>query len=136
MPEDVPAGEVVKSQQELFRVLERELRESRERLPIDAFLPAPEKLPTEFPDPPASALPVQSREMGSVADAEERRRERRNLRRTRRPAGKEASPAAPLKLEDEIQEFMNRDLPPGARPEDLSEFLEPADSPGEEPKDK
>ena len=41
----------MKSQLELFRRLEREVRLAKERLPIDAFLPSFEALPTDFPDP-------------------------------------------------------------------------------------
>jgi hypothetical protein len=126
----------VKSQQELFRSLERELRASRERLPIDDFLPDSQSLPTEFPDPPPSALPIQAREMGTISEAEDRRRERRKLRRGRKPPGKETSSTAPLKLEDEIQEFMKRDLPPGVRPEDLSEFVDAAEPSDEGPEEK
>ncbi|HMC82410.1 MAG TPA: hypothetical protein VKL61_04185 [Candidatus Polarisedimenticolia bacterium] len=126
----------MKSQQEFFRTLEREVRASRERLPIDAFLPKPEDLPTDFPDPPPSALPIEVRELGTVEDAEERKRERRKQRRARRPGDKTAAPAAPQKLEDEIQEFLHRDLPPGVRPEDLSEFVIASDPSDEKPEDK
>jgi hypothetical protein len=126
----------VKSQQELFRSLERELRTSRERLPIDDFLPDPQTLPTDFPDPPPSALPAQVREMGTISEAEDRKRERRKLRRARKLPEKEAAPAAPLRLEDEIQEFMKRDLPPGVRPDDLSEFIGAAEPPEEDPQKK
>ena len=121
----------MKSQQELFRLLEREVRTPRETLPIDAFLPAPETLPTEFPDPAPSALPSQVRELGSVSEAEDRRRERRKQRRARKPPDKGAPAAAPQKLEDEIQEFMNRDRPPGSRPEELTEFIDPSETPEE-----
>ncbi len=114
----------MKSQQELFRRLEREVRTDRERLPIDAFLPPPETLPTDFPDPPPSAVKAEVREMGTLADAEEERKERRRQRRVRKPV-----PQAARNLEDEIHEFMNRDRPPGSRPEELSEFTDPADSP-------
>jgi len=117
----------VKSQQELFRKLELEVRTPRERLPIDAFLPAPETLPTEFPDPPPSALPTQVRELGTAADAEQERRERRKQRRLRKPAPQAETPR---KLEDEIQDFLNRDRPPGTRPEELSEFVDPTDLSG------
>ena len=117
----------MKSPQELFRRLELEVRTPGEALPIDAFLPSPDTLPTEFPDPPPSSLPAQAREMGSLSDAEEEKRERRKQRRGRktRPAGAPAE--SPKKLEDEIQEFLNRDRPPGTRPEELSEFLDSID---------
>jgi hypothetical protein len=117
----------VKSPQELFRRLEREVRTPREVFPIDAFLPSPDTLPTEFPDPPPSSLPAQVREMGPVSDAEEEKREKRKQRRGRkaRIAGAPAEP--PKKLEDEVQEFLNRDRPPGTRPEELSEFLDTID---------
>ena len=51
----------MKSTQDFFRRLEREVRTPREPLPIDAFLPPPESLPTEFPDPASSAQPAQAR---------------------------------------------------------------------------
>jgi hypothetical protein len=113
----------VKSTQELFRRLERDARTPRETLPIDAFLPSPDSLPTEFPDPPPSSLPVEAREMGSVSDEEERR-ERRKQRRGRKTRTPGAQPEAPRKLEEEVQEFLNRDRPPGTRPEELSEFVD------------
>jgi len=121
----------VKSPQELFRRLEREVRTHGEALPIDAFLPSPDALPTEFPDPPPPSLPAEAREMGSVSDAEEAKRERRKQRRGRktRPPGDPAE--SPKKLEDEIQEFLNRDRPPGTRPEELSEFLDSIDLSGD-----
>jgi hypothetical protein len=119
----------VKSQQELFRRLEKEVRTRRQSLPIDGFLPDPETLPTEFPDPPASALPVEVRELGTLSEAEDRRRERRKMRRARRPPEEAAQSGKTLRLEDEIQEFMNRDRPPGSRPEELSEFIVDADPP-------
>ncbi len=119
----------MKSQQELFRRIEREVRTAREKLPIDAFLPAPDSLPTEFPDPPPSAVKAEVREMGTLADAEEERRLRRRQRRVRKPAAQ-----APRNLEDEIQEFMNRDRPPGLHPEELSQFADsPTSEPGPEP---
>ena len=113
----------MKSMQDLFRTLEREVRTPRETLPVDAFLPAPDSLPTEFPDPPPSHLPVESREMGSVSDEEERR-ERRKQRRGRKTRSPGAQPEAPRKLEEEVQEFLNRDRPHGTRPEELSEFID------------
>ena len=114
----------MKSPQELFRRLEREVRTPREKLPIDAFLPSPDTLPTEFPDPPPSALPAQVRELGSVADVEEEKRERRKLRRAKKAAAPPPDPSAPpKKLEDEIKEFINRDRPEGSQQEDLSDFL-------------
>ena len=117
----------MKSVQELFRRLEREVRTPQEVLPVDAFLPAPDSLPTEFPDPPPSSLPAQAREMGSVSDAEEERRERRKQRRTRKARSEGAQPEAPRKLEEEVQEFLNRDRPHGTRPEELSEFIDSID---------
>ena len=112
----------MKSQLELFRRLEREIRTPKERLPMDAFLPPLESLPTEFPDPPPSALPAQSREMGTLQDSEEARRKRLRMRRNKKPA---APPEAgqPIKLEDEIQEFMNRDKREGTSPDEIAEFL-------------
>ena len=125
----------MKSLQELFRRLERDVRTPAEALPIDAFLPSPDTLPTEFPDPPPSTLPAQAREMGSLSDAEEAKRERRKQRRTRkaRPAEVQAE-ESPRKLQDEVQEFLNRDRPPGTRPEELSEFLDSIDLNGESEK--
>ncbi|HEU5182703.1 MAG TPA: hypothetical protein VFW45_18090 [Candidatus Polarisedimenticolia bacterium] len=113
----------MKSHLELFRRLEREVRLSGEKLPIDAFLPAPDSLPTEFPDPPLSQAPVESRDLGGGYENEEQRREeRRRLRRVRKAAPPPAD-AKPLKLEDEIQEFMNRDRKEGAKPEEIKDFL-------------
>jgi hypothetical protein len=112
----------VKSHLELFRRLEREVRLSGEKLPIDAFLPALEALPTEFPDPPQVHLPAEARELGgNIESDEQRREERRRLRRVRKPAP--APDAKPLKLEDEIQEFMNRDRKEEAKPEEIKDFL-------------
>ena len=80
---------------EVFRKLEREVRSPREKLPIDAFLPSLDSLPTDFPDPPPSRLTVQVREMGNASDMEQEKRERRRQRRTRKPA---AEPAAPKNI--------------------------------------
>lgn len=121
----------MKSTQELFRRLEREVRTHGEVLPIDAFLPSPDTLPTEFPDPTPSSLPAQAREMGALSDAEEEKRERRKQRRVRKPRPAGAPAEAPRALEDEIQEFLNRDRPPGTRPEELSEFLDSIDLSGD-----
>jgi len=113
----------VKSHLELFRRLEREIRLSGEKLPIDAFLPPRDALPTEFPDPPVSQAPVESRDLGGSFEGEEQRRaERRRLRRVRKPAPPPAD-GKPVKLEDEIQEFMNRDKKEGTDPEEIKEFL-------------
>jgi hypothetical protein len=73
--------------------------------------------------------------MGTAADAEQERRERRKQRRIRKPAAQAAPAETPRKLEDEIQEFLNRDRPPGSRPEELSEFLDPTD-PSSNPEEK
>ena len=52
----------MKSHLELFRRLEREIRLAGEKLPIDAFLPALEALPTEFRIRPRSmSLPSRVR---------------------------------------------------------------------------
>ncbi len=112
----------MKSPLELFRRLERDIRSPKERLPIDAFLPSPETYPTEFPDPPPPQLAAQVRELGGPGDEEERR-ERHRQRRGRKPAAAPEGKTPPKKLEDEIQEFINRDQPEGAEEEDLSQFL-------------
>jgi hypothetical protein len=111
----------MKSHLELFRRLESEIRTPKERLPIDAFLPAVEALPTQFPDPPPSKIPVQSREVGGSEEDDEARRQRRKVRREKKPAP--ADPSQPIKLEDEIQEFMNRDKKEGTNPDEIAEFL-------------
>ncbi|PYQ11209.1 MAG: hypothetical protein DMH00_08730 [Acidobacteria bacterium] len=123
----------MKSQLELFRRLEREIRLSKARLPIDGFLPSPESLPTEFPDPPPSTLPSQSREMGSSQDADEARRERRKMRRVKKAAPPPAE-EQPVRLEDEIQEFINRDKQEGTSADEMAEFLGGFD-PSEIPED-
>ena len=119
----------MKSTQDFFRRLEREVRTPREALPIDAFLPPPESLPTEFPDPASSAQPAQAREMMSALDDEEEKRERRKHRRGRKARSAEAEPLR--KLEDEVKEFLNRDRPAGSRPEEISEFIDTVDLTGE-----
>lgn len=111
----------MKSHLELLRRLELEIRARRERLPIDAFLPSLEALETEFPDPPPSRVAVQSREVGSLEESEEQKRERRRVRRAKKPAP--ADPSKEVKLEDEIQEFMNRDKREGTSPDEIAEFL-------------
>lgn len=112
----------MKSQLELFRRLEREVRLAAKRLPIDAFLSAPDTLPTQFPDPPPTSLPSHSREMGGSLESDEERRERRKARRAKKPA-QPAEGQPPVKLEDEIQQFMNRDKLEGAHPDEIAEFL-------------
>ena len=110
----------MKSYPELLRRLELEIRSRRERLPMDAFLPPLEALVTEFPDPPPSKVPVESREVGSLEDSEEQRRLRQRVRRTKKPP---ADPGKEVKLEDEIHEFMNRDKKEGATADEIAEFL-------------
>jgi len=110
----------MKSQLELFRRLEREVRLAAPRLPIDAFLSAPDSLPTLFPDPPSAALPAHSREMGSL-ESDEERRARRRASRVKKPAPSQEE--KPVTLEDEIQEFMNRDKRSETRAEEMAEFL-------------
>jgi hypothetical protein len=112
----------MKSQLELFRRLEKEIRAPRERLPIDAFLPPADSLPTEYPDPPAAAMPAQSREVGSEVESEEARRRRLRQRRLKKPE-KTGETGQPIKLEDEIQEFMNRDKREGTNADEIAEFL-------------
>ena len=120
----------MKSPLELLRRLELEMRSRRERLPIDAFLPPPEELETEFPDPPPSKVPVESREVGSFEESEEQKRERRRVRRAKKPA---PDPSQDMKLEDEIHEFMNRDKREGTTADEIAEFLggyDPTDNSG------
>ena len=120
----------MKSHLELFRRLEKEIRAPKERLPIDAFLPAAEALPTQFPDPPPSKVAAESREMGASEDSDEERRKRRRVRREKKAAPADAS--QPIKLEDEIQEFMNRDKREGTSPDEIAEFLggfDPSETP-------
>ena len=112
----------MKSHLELFRRLEREIRLAGEKLPIDAFLPALEALPTDFPEPPQVHVPAESRDLGGSEESEaQRREERRRLRRVRKSAP--ASEVKPLNLQDEIQEFMNRDKKEDAKPEEIKDFL-------------
>jgi hypothetical protein len=111
----------MKSHLELFRRLEREIRTPKERLPIDAFLPSVEALPTQFPDPPPSKVPVESREVGGSQESDEARQLRRRMRREKKATP--ADPSQPIKLEDEIQEFMNRDKREGTSPDEIAEFL-------------
>ena len=124
----------MKGHLELFRRLEREIRLSMERIPIDAFLPSPDALPTDFPDPPVAAMPAQSRDVGGLSDDERASRERRKRQRPKKPAPALAQ-EQPAKLEDEIQEFINRDRRGGADTEDMSEFLGGFD-PNEIPEDR
>ena len=111
----------MKSLLELFRRLEKEVRTPHERLPIDAFLPAADSLPTQFPDPPPSALPSQSREMRSAEEDEQQRLERRKMRRVAKP--RKAEPAKTLKLDEEIAEFMNRDKKEAVKEDEIADFL-------------
>ena len=106
----------MKSLLEVFRKLEREVRAAKERLPIDAFLPSPDTLATEFPEPPPTPLTAHVRELGATADEG---RDRRKVRRARKPSPQ----AAPKNLEEEINQFINRDKAEGVQEEDLSEFL-------------
>jgi len=121
----------VKSIQEFFRRLEREVRTPREVLPIDAFLPSPETLPTEFPDSTPSPRPPPARARGSGAEADGERRERRKQRRSRKARSAGAAAEPPRKLEEEVQEFLNRDRPAGSRSEEISEFIDNVDLTGD-----
>lgn len=68
--------------------------------------------------------------MGASEDSEEERRKRRRVRREKKAAPADAS--QPIKLEDEIQEFMNRDKREGTSPDEIAEFLggfDPSETP-------
>ncbi|MCI0657674.1 MAG: hypothetical protein L0170_11465, partial [Acidobacteria bacterium] len=68
-----------------------------------------------------SKIPVQSREVGGTQESDdEARRQRRKMRREKKAP---ADPSQPIKLEDEIQEFMNRDKKEGTTPDEIAEFL-------------
>ena len=111
----------MKSPFDLFRRLEREVRTPAEKLPIDDFLPSPDSLPTEFPDPPAVRVVGESREMRSMADEEQAREERRRQRRVKKAAAPAAKPAR--NLDEEISEFLNRDKKEEVKPEEINDFL-------------
>jgi hypothetical protein len=100
--------------QELYTLLEREVRTPREKLPLDAFLPAADAIlsaiarPVAAPPPPDAPEPAPGAALrqilGAPAPAEETPAEPPPTPRRRRSA----QAAEPQKsLEEEVAEFMN-----------------------------
>src|SRR5437773_11789048 len=110
---------------DLYRRFEIEVRTPKRRLLVDAFLPPPESLPSAVAPPPPPAVDVTGAAAGT-AD----RSEVRDLtpeappppRRRKRAPAPAAAPARAKSLQEEIDEFMNRDQRGIAPDDDLSAF--------------
>ena len=99
--------------QDIYTLLEKEVRTPKERLLVDAFLPAPETIPSAFarpaaPPPPADDEPVPAAALRQILGAAAPEEE---------PAGDPAPPPRrrPRKtlepeksLEEEVAEFLSR----------------------------
>jgi hypothetical protein len=100
--------------QELYTLLEREVRTPREKLPLDAFLPAAEAIlsaiarPVAAPPPPDAPEPAPGAALrqilGAPASGEEMPAEPPPPRRRRNAPVNEREKS----LEEEVAEFMSR----------------------------
>ena len=121
---------------DLFQRFELEVRTSKRRMLLDAFLPAPETLESSVTPPPPPVVPeMPGEEIGALArlEAEEPPPEPRPkpARKKKRSALKKTE--SPKSLEQEIAEFMNRDQGALSPDDDLDAFLKSAIDPNVEP---
>ena len=96
---------------DLFQRIERALRTPRRRLLLDAFLPPPESIASAIPPPEPVVSEIPASQQGFVQQLREQEPEkpleppRPQIRRRR----VETEPPATKTLQEEIDEFMNRD---------------------------
>ncbi len=108
--------------QDLFQRFERTIRTPRRRLLIDAFLPPPETIASAIPPPVPAFSAGTAEQSGFVQQLREKEpslppAEKPRMRKPRR----QPAPTASQSLQDEIEEFLNRDgsaLAPEVDPED------------------
>jgi hypothetical protein len=106
-----------RSDLDIYQRFELEVRTPKRRLLLDAFLPSPDALPSVVaPPPPPPPLPgVSEEEAGLLARLGPREPEepppprRRHKSAEPAKARKKRQPEKPRTLQEEIDEFMNRD---------------------------
>ncbi|MBI1950297.1 MAG: hypothetical protein HYS34_02920 [Acidobacteria bacterium] len=126
---------------DIYQRFELEVRTPKRRILLDAFLPAPESLPSSVAPqaPPPLPVPEMSPEEMNLYRPREREEEPpAEDRRPRAPRRKSAPKRkdAPKSLQDEIAEFMNRDGASLAPDDDLSASISSALDPGPDPEKK
>jgi hypothetical protein len=95
---------------DLYRRFELEVRAPARRLPLDAFLPDPETLPSAVAAPAAPAIPEMSPEEARLfrpRDLDDEPPPPPKPKRKAKPAAKKKEGA--MTLQEEIEEFMKRD---------------------------
>jgi hypothetical protein len=120
---------------DLYQKFETLVRTPKKRMLLDAFLPAPETLPSAVaPPPPPPMANLSPDEVGMLSRLD---REEEEPAPPPRPAKKrktaEKKKEAPKSLQDEIAEFMNRDGTALAPEEDLKAFLNNSLDPNADP---
>lgn len=120
---------------DLYQRFELAVRTPKRRLLLDAFLPAPESLPSWVAPPPPPPVPALSpEEAGLLARLD--RDEEPPPEPKPAPKKKKAAPKkrdTPRSLQEEIEEFMNRDGAGLAPDEDLKRFLNASLDPNTDP---
>jgi len=106
----------------LFRRFEQELRTPKDPLPIDPFLPAPETIASSIPAPVSVAAAQAAQPQGFVQQLRAQDPEPAPQEPAARPRRRRKSVEAgsSKSLQEEIEEFMNRDggaLAPDVDPE-------------------
>ena len=126
---------------DIYQRFELEVRTPKRRTLLDAFLPAPESLPSSVAPkaPPPLPVPEMSPEEMNLYRPRERDEEPPAEDRKPRAQRRKAAPKkkdAPKSLQDEVAEFMNRDGAGLAPDDDLSASISSALDPAPDPEKK
>ena len=129
------------SGKDIYQRFELEVRTPKRRILLDAFLPAPESLPSSVAPqaPPPLPVPQMSPEEMNLYRPRERDEEPPAEDRGPRAQRRKAAPKkkdAPKSLQDEVAEFMNRDGAGLAPDDDLSASISSALDPAPDPEKK
>ena len=129
------------SGKDIYQRFELEVRTPKRRTLLDAFLPAPESLPSSVAPqaPPPLPVPQMSPEEMNLYRPRERDEEPPAEDRGPRAQRRKAAPKkkdAPKSLQDEVAEFMNRDGAGLAPDDDLSASISSALDPKPDPEKK
>lgn len=121
---------------DLYQRFELLVRTPKKRLLLDAFLPAPDALPSAVAPPPPPPMPdLSPDEVGMLArlDRDEEPPAPPPKPAKKRKAAEAKKKGPPKSLQDEITEFMNRDGTALAPEEDLKSFLTNSLDPNTDP---
>ncbi len=121
---------------DLYQRFELLVRTPKQRLLLDAFLPAPEALPSAVAPPPPPPMPnLSPDELGMLSrlDREEEEPPPPPKPAKKRKAAEAKKKEQPKSLQDEIAEFMNRDGAALAPEDDLKSFLTNSLDPNTDP---